>query len=278
MAEPFGIVSGAVGIAAAFTACVDCFEYVQIGRHFGRDFQTDLLSLSCARLRLTRWGESVNIYHDPNLGKTNATAAETQLAKDALLQIIGLFAKTEEISKKYKSGAKPDDDLSTISLTEMDPMNVALQRKMKELAVKRQKGASFLKLTTWAIYRKADLRNLIDDITSLIENIERLFPAPKAQIALAQQEVAELGSKDSVELVENSAKSVDSLLESAAKEVLTGHQYLNVVVDGKAHAGDAFSGDWKGGAMGGSHKYDGVQVKGTALLGNKYGGKDFWDD
>ena len=60
MAEPFGIVAGAVGIAAAFTACVDCFEYIQLGRHFGRDYQTDLLSLNCARLRLTRWGQAVN--------------------------------------------------------------------------------------------------------------------------------------------------------------------------------------------------------------------------
>jgi hypothetical protein len=61
MAEPFGIVAGAVGIAATFKACVDCFEYIQLGRHFGRDYQTDLLSLNCARLRLTRWGQAVNI-------------------------------------------------------------------------------------------------------------------------------------------------------------------------------------------------------------------------
>jgi hypothetical protein len=54
MAEPFGIAAGAVSIAAAFTACVDCFGYVQLGHHFRRDFQTDLLTLSCARLRLTR--------------------------------------------------------------------------------------------------------------------------------------------------------------------------------------------------------------------------------
>lgn len=38
MDEPIGIAAGAVGIAAAFTACVDCFEYVQFGRHFGRDY------------------------------------------------------------------------------------------------------------------------------------------------------------------------------------------------------------------------------------------------
>lgn len=76
MAEPFGIVAGAIGITAAFTACVDCFEYVQLGRHFGRDFQTSQLALSCARLHLTRWGESVNIYDDPQLGREDATAAE----------------------------------------------------------------------------------------------------------------------------------------------------------------------------------------------------------
>lgn len=55
MAESFGIVAGAVGIAAPFTACVDCFQYIQVERHFGPDFQTDLLSLDCTRLRLTRW-------------------------------------------------------------------------------------------------------------------------------------------------------------------------------------------------------------------------------
>jgi hypothetical protein len=48
-----------MGIAAAFTACVDCFHYVQHSRHFGRDYQTELISLDCARLRLTRWGEAV---------------------------------------------------------------------------------------------------------------------------------------------------------------------------------------------------------------------------
>ena len=69
MAEPFGIVSGAVGTATAFTACVDCFGYIQLGRHFGRDYQTYLLSLNCARLRLTRWGQAVNIYEDPKAGK-----------------------------------------------------------------------------------------------------------------------------------------------------------------------------------------------------------------
>ena len=44
MAEPFGIATGAVGIAATFTTYVNGFGYVQLGRHFGRDFQTYVLA------------------------------------------------------------------------------------------------------------------------------------------------------------------------------------------------------------------------------------------
>jgi N-acetylglucosamine kinase-like BadF-type ATPase len=49
---------------------------------------------------------------------------------------------------------------------------------------------------------------------------------------LVRQEAAEIGDKASLKLIENAAKGVDDLLQKAAQEVLTGHQYLNVVVSG----------------------------------------------
>jgi len=280
MAEPFGIAAGAVGIAAAFTACVDCFGYVQLGRHFGRDFQTDVLALNCTRLRLTRWGQAVNIYDDPNLGRPDATPAEIQAAKDTLHHILQLFADTEKISKKYKLSAKPGDDLSTLSTDDMDPAAMALSNKMKKLAIRRQKGSSVLKTASWALYHRSELKELIQNITSLIDNIEDLFPAPQSQLGLVKQETAEIQDKQALGLVESAAQDVDSLLQAAAKEALTGHQYLNVVIKGKAQTGDVFSSDWRGEARGASHKYDGVEVDkdGKALIGNQYGGKGFWDD
>jgi hypothetical protein len=102
IAEPFGIAARAVGIAAAFTACVDCFA---------RDFQTNVLALNCARLRLTREGQAVNIYNDPKLGRLDATLAEIQTAKDTLHYILQLFADTEKILKKYKLNANAENDL-----------------------------------------------------------------------------------------------------------------------------------------------------------------------
>jgi hypothetical protein len=280
MTEPFGIVAGAVGIAAAFTACVDCFEYIQLGRRFGRDYQTDLLSLNCIRLRLTRWGQAVNIIEDPKLGRPDATSNEIQTVKDSLLQILVLFADAEKISKKYRLNSKTGDDLSVLSTDELDPVLMSLNNKMKALAIKRQKGSSILKTTSWALYHRSELKELISNITSLINNIEMLFPAPQVQFALVKQETAEIHDKQALELVEKAARGVDDMLYATAKEVLAGHHYLNVTIKGKAQTGDAYGSDWKGEAVGAPHIYDSVEVEkdGKALIGNKYGGKDFWDD
>lgn len=73
---------------------------------------------------------------------------------------------------------------------------------------------------------------------------------------------------------------MDNLLRAAVGEALSGHQYKNVTIMGKAQVGDAVAGGWSGGTVGLSHAYDDVQVNvsGKALLGNSCGGKGFWDD
>lgn len=280
MAEAFGIAAGAVGIAAAFAACVDCFEYVQFGRHFGRDYQTDLLALNCSRIRLTRWGQAVDILNDPTMGRPDATVPQIQTVKDTLYQILVLFADSAKISQRHKLSATADEDLSVLSSDSMDSVFVALSNNMRELAIKRQKRSSILKITQWALYRRSEFKSLVEGISSLLDSIEKIFPAPQAQVKLVRQEAAELHDRHALELVASAAEGVDSLLQNAAKEALSGHQYLNVLVKGKAQTGDAFSSDWHGKAVGASHTYDGVIVDndGKALIGNKYGGKDFWDD
>lgn len=279
MAEPFGIVAGAVGISAAFTACVDCFGYIQLGRHFGRDFETDQLSLDCARLRLTRWGQAVGIYDDPKLGKPEATAAEIQTAKNTMLQILVLFADSGVISKEYQLNAKAGQDLTLFSATDMSPDALALDNKMKQLAIKRQKGAHILKLASWALYHRSEPQGLIESITSLIDNLEKLFSASQTQLTLVRQEIAEIKDRESLRLVAKAAEIPDSMLKAATQEVLTGHRYLDVRIRGTAQTGDEYDSKWEGNVLGASHTYDGVEIEhgGKGLIGNKYGGKGFWD-
>ncbi len=55
MAEPFGIAVGLASLAGVFTSCVDCSDYIQLGRHFGQDYQRSLLKLDLVANRLSRW-------------------------------------------------------------------------------------------------------------------------------------------------------------------------------------------------------------------------------
>jgi Prion-inhibition and propagation len=221
----------------------------------------------------------VNIYDDPQMGKPDATLVEVQIAKDALHQILVrvLFANTEKISKKYRLDAETGDDPSILGPDNINPAVMVINNKMKELAFRRQKGSSVLKIASWALYHRSEFKELIAEITSLIDNIEILFSVPQSQLALVKQETAEIQDKQAFGLVESAAQDVDSLLQAAAKEALTNHQYLNIVNKGKAQTGDAISNNWKGEIRGASHKYDGVEVDkdGKALIGNKYGGTDF---
>lgn len=67
MAEVFGIIAGAAGLAGLFTPCVECFEYIQLGRRFGKDYEACQIKLDIVALRLSRWGVLVGLGENPNL-------------------------------------------------------------------------------------------------------------------------------------------------------------------------------------------------------------------
>lgn len=151
---------------------------------------------------------------------------------------------------------------------------------MKEFAVGRQKRASVLKTTSWALYHRSQLKDLVNEITSLLDSIEKIFPAPENVSALVKQEAGAICDSQELELIESAAPGVDDVLLDAAKEVFTGHRYVKVTAKGKVHTGDSYSNDWRGTGQGASHVYEQVFVdeKGKAQVGNRYGEKDFWDD
>ncbi|CAI4214764.1 unnamed protein product [Parascedosporium putredinis] len=218
MAEIFGIISGAVGIAAAFTACVDCFKYVQLGRNLARDYQTDQLSLTCAWLRLAR---------------PDATPAELRALKDCLFQILALFEESRRISSKYRSRSEAAGEASAALCEKGDSRVASLVERIKALAIGRQRGNSVLRKTGWALYHRSQLKELVSNITTIIDNMEKLFPAPETQLALVKQEIEQIRDRWALELVETATQG-----------------YLNVEVEGEAQLGDYFANDWKGEAVG----------------------------
>jgi hypothetical protein len=275
MTQPFGIAPESVSIPAAFTACLDCFDYVNLGRRFGQEFETSQLALNCARLRLSRWGEAVQMYDDPRLGNPKASTGELQNAKQTLFRMLLLFENSAAVSRNHRVSARSSNDLAEFSVAE--PASAMLSNKMSGLVVRRQRGDHILKTAKWALFEVSQFKHLMDNIPPLIRDLEALFTAAEQQ---AHYEIDQLHGEQQLRLLASAAQNIDEHLRKAAHQALMGHQYRNIQVKGRAMNGDVFSQDWKHGVLGRFHMYDGVVVVeqgGKALNGNQYGGTSFWE-
>lgn len=59
--EAAGLTLGVVGLASLFSTCMECFDYIQLSRTFGKDYGKCLLRLHAAKLRFSRWGETTGV-------------------------------------------------------------------------------------------------------------------------------------------------------------------------------------------------------------------------
>ncbi|GAO18183.1 hypothetical protein UVI_02037030 [Ustilaginoidea virens] len=121
MAEVFGTVAGAMSVAALFNNCVDCFEYIQLSRHFGRDFERCQLKLDVANIRLGTWGETLAINDDPRFA-TDAPDDRDSRQVQAILEEIGLLFQTVQKSSKRYEIIVSQDELMRFEDKDMPPV------------------------------------------------------------------------------------------------------------------------------------------------------------
>ncbi|KAF7671062.1 hypothetical protein GT037_010843 [Alternaria burnsii] len=162
------------------------FEFVQLGRTFGKDFQTSQLKLDSARLRLSRWGKSLSLDDDVrdtvSLQGRFRSEANVKHAEALLGQIVELFAEAEGVSNRYRGRTEPQDSSLAVydPQTNLDPAIAKLHEKMRQLAIERQNRSGF--------------RRLIEDITELVNDLDNLFPATQqSQRKLCDIEVCAIG-------------------------------------------------------------------------------------
>ena len=180
MAEPFGIFAGAVGIATAFSACMDCYEYIEQIREFDEDTQVAMTHLSAAGLQLMLWGKGVNIWKDPELGQLDASPEARRTVKNLLNQIEKNFDKAKKILRKYDVVAEVQDGLLHV---DEDSRFVFRDKKAK-----RKKGPSLLKRSRWSLEHKRKLDKLVRNINQFLDRLVHLFPASPLQAEEAESD------------------------------------------------------------------------------------------
>ena len=241
--EPFGLGVGIAGLAGVFTACIDCFEYIQLGRQFGQDYGKCLLRLDTARLRMSRWGTAMGLGPEPHLRlRISASDEEIRLAQSLLEQVLDSFEDAERISERFKKRItiqNPDsnDLLVCNAASDVDSDYQHLHLTMRELAIKRQKGTSIRKKAAWALYEKKRFEGMIEDVTGFTNQLVDLFPAVQDdQRALCMTEVSTIGKSRDLALLNNVAGQDDHMFSAEITKELEkrGHNVTDWKADGSS--------------------------------------------
>ncbi|KAJ5362070.1 hypothetical protein N7541_002914 [Penicillium brevicompactum] len=288
MTEIFGAVAGALSIAALFNNCVQCFEYLQLGRQFGRDFEHYQLKLDIAKLRLTRWGESVKVNEDPRFANPATSDRDARQVQAILENLETLFQTVHRSSKRYSIDAE-QRELVTFETNQMQPVFRRLHNRLDSLTRQRQKQTSYFKKAAWALYDCKSFDKMIRQISGFVEDLEKILPQERIRHRLAELEIEDIDHEASLMTLKAAAVSTDNLLLSILEqriEKVTARNcvnHLNGEDGARVLVGNAWNGSaltFNSGALDQTHNtVHSVSAKGHSAMqiGNTYGGKGIFD-
>ncbi|PMD47093.1 hypothetical protein L207DRAFT_627817 [Hyaloscypha variabilis F] len=127
--KAFGVDFSTEDLANVFATCVFCLNHA-IDRATSSN---EALQLSAIRLRLTRWGEAVNIYEKPALVDYDPDPDDLHETRQALAAIITLF----DSRKRVKNEIVP-------RLDDMSQKEQLLQERLRTIASERSRGGRSL--------------------------------------------------------------------------------------------------------------------------------------
>jgi hypothetical protein len=61
MGDPIGIALGVAGLAGLFGTCVQCFDLIQLGAAFARDYEIVQTKFEAQKIRFLIWGQVVGL-------------------------------------------------------------------------------------------------------------------------------------------------------------------------------------------------------------------------
>ncbi|KAI1808765.1 hypothetical protein F4811DRAFT_500671 [Daldinia bambusicola] len=254
MAKVFGIVAGAVGLASALETCINAIGCIQTGRHLGSDFQSFQLRLTILELRLSRWGEALQVNKDPRFNNPAAIDIQTRTAKDALVRILEVLEESDKLCQKSRPSSGRVGDRSGQD-EERERCEQLLNRRITEMVARRKRnGANSMRITCWVLYNREHAVQLIGNITLLIGLLEHIYPMPEKEQELAREEARQLTSviadqASTIRYLRQVLQGIDSYLKEAIDALNPhGHQYGNVSAEGNARIqnGHTFTRAWEG--------------------------------
>jgi hypothetical protein len=291
MGEVAGLVVGGIGLLALFETSMTCFDYIDTGRKYGKDYQKFVVAMSVLELRLSRWGDLARLRDN----SSHITGDEARLITELLGSIKADLEDAGHVSKRYELKALPED--GTIKL------QTAAER-FKRRARIRQHRTSVGKKVKWALRDQGKCNNLIKEIERGIADLELVFPYTNPQSQLvhraaiedAQQLMApteveadlEPSTTPDIETLREATENdrvLQQVLDIVTQQTSSADEIRNIFTSGKARVAldDFVASGYTGPAPTERTRQRVIENVGTTdearlLVGKNYGGKGVFDD
>jgi hypothetical protein len=289
--ETAGLAIGTLSLAALFETCMTCFDYIDTGRQYGKDYQRFVISMRSLELRLSRWWDVAGL----QTNKTRVSEDAERHIKDLLGEIHSDLQEAQERAQKYNNPTMTDDGSARLE---------TLADRFQRRANIRQKRTPLVNVIKWALRDQTKCKRLVKTIKNAVEELEGVLPqtAPDSQLAhqaavedaeqLVQpaevEEPAEASATPVIEILHDATDNdpvLQQVLEIVAKQASSGDEIRNIFTSDKARVAldDFIASEYKGPAPVERQRRRVVQdVKtsgeGRLQVGKTYGGKGVFDD
>ena len=222
---------GAVALATLFSSCVECFEYFSCGKNLKKEFGYLLVRLDFEKTQLLMWGNASGILKVENEERHARFADPTvcKLVEEALNAIQVLLSDANALQQRYgvQSTAQPFKkrlvNPSGLSTNNMNLFRTAWSRFCVRMVPERS-GTSTIARTRWAIHDKAKFTDLVETLSTLIENLHKVIPVPDTQYEALERDLAAILDISKLRLVETALQSSSNpkcqALSKAASDII----------------------------------------------------------
>ena len=185
--EPCGLALGVIGLASLFTTCVECFDYVEVGRTYGRDYEVLLTKLEVEKTRFLIWGDTVGIIEprDNVRGLTVNNLHITSTIERILGSIQAIFTDSETVLSRYGLEPLPPASnqyraITGLSSNLMDRCRDSYAKFLNRAGRFQRKTTATAKIR-WAIRDRSKFMVMISDLKDLIDGLMAIMPSAQSE-------------------------------------------------------------------------------------------------
>jgi hypothetical protein len=214
---------GAIGLAALFSTCVECFGYFKASQRMEKDLDVLLVKLDIEKTRLLIWGNRIGILDiviPPN--EIFSDPVKLDLTRRTLMQIESLLSDADHLAEKYGLVRNSSGEVRGVSFVSSN--NMVFFRTAKKRLWTRDEFVRKLPLvskTKWAIHEREAFQGLVNNLKDLIDGLYAIIPVSIGILnSTVEADIRSIDNIDQVRLFEAATEDSYRAWSAVASSVI----------------------------------------------------------